>query len=61
MRMMPALFGCLLVPVVYQLIVELNLTRWTAVLASCLIIFGRYMLLRVMSRQRETFMCCFVL
>jgi len=53
MRVMPALFGSLLVPVVYQLVVELHLTRWTAVLAGCLVIFGRYLLLQVTSRQNS--------
>ncbi|KAI0234854.1 Protein O-mannosyl-transferase 1 [Lamellibrachia satsuma] len=61
MRMMPALFGCLLVPVVYQLIVELNLTRWTAVLASCLIIFDNALLTQTRFMLMESFLIFFVI
>ena len=46
MRAMPALFGALLVPTVYQLMVELKLSRWTAAFTSCLVVFGMYKLLR---------------
>ncbi len=40
LRFFPAFFSALSVPVIYQLMVELRVTRWTATLAACLFILG---------------------
>lgn len=60
MRVMPALFGCLLVPVAYQLIVELQLSRWTAVLAGCLVIFDNALLTQSRFMLMESFLIFFI-
>ncbi len=40
LRFFPAFFSALTVPVIYQIMVELRVTRWTATLAACLFILG---------------------
>ncbi|ELU05738.1 hypothetical protein CAPTEDRAFT_156082 [Capitella teleta] len=44
LRFLPALCGSLLVPVSYQLIIELGHSSWTALLASCFLIFDNAIL-----------------
>ncbi|XP_030755009.1 protein O-mannosyltransferase 1 [Sitophilus oryzae] len=44
LRFMPALFGSLLVPTVYHLMLEIGLTEWTSVLAALLILFDNAIL-----------------
>lgn len=40
MRLLPAVLGSLVVPLVYQIAVELRLSRWAALLAGLCVIFG---------------------
>ena len=40
MRLVPAVCGSLVVPLVYQLAVELRLSRWAALLAAAFILLG---------------------
>ena len=40
LRFFPAFFSALTVPVIYQIMVELRATRWTATLAASLFILG---------------------
>lgn len=43
MRFLPAMCGSLLSPVVYKLLLEANLNRWTALLGGLLIVFGEFL------------------
>ena len=43
MRMVPAFFGSLMMPTVYNLLVELGLSHYTGALAAFLLIFGEYL------------------
>ena len=45
MRMVPAFFGSLMMPTVYNLMVELGLSHYTGALAAFLMIFGGYSVL----------------
>lgn len=40
MRLLPAVLGSLVVPLVYQIAVELRLSRWAALLAGLCVVFG---------------------
>lgn len=42
LRLLPAIFGSLLVPLVYQIAVELHMSRWAALLAASFVLFGKY-------------------
>ena len=42
LRFLPAMMGSLVVPLVYQIAVELHMSRWSAVLAGLFIVIGRY-------------------
>lgn len=44
MRFLPAFCGSLLSPVVYKLLLEAKLNRWTAFMGGLLIVFGEYFL-----------------
>ena len=41
LRLVPALCGSLVVPLVYQIAVELGFTRWAALLAGAFILLGK--------------------
>ena len=41
LRLLPAIAGSLLVPLVYQILVLMDLSRWTAALAAVLILCGK--------------------
>ena len=41
MRLLPAVLGSLVVPLVYQIAVELRLSRWVALLAGLCVVFGK--------------------
>lgn len=53
MRVVPAFFGSLLMPTIYNIMVELGLSHYAGALAAFLAIFGEY-------SRRESFHCCFV-
>jgi dolichyl-phosphate-mannose-protein mannosyltransferase len=40
LRLMPALCGSLLVPIVYNLLIQLRINRWVAAMGGLLIVFG---------------------
>lgn len=44
LRLVPALFGSLLIPTAYHLMFELGLSQWTAILAALLLLFDNAML-----------------
>ena len=44
LRLIPALCGSLLVPIVYLIMTEIGYTDWTAVQAAVLVLFGKYCL-----------------
>ena len=41
LRLVPAVLGSLVVPLVYQIAVELGLSRWAALLAGSFVLLGR--------------------
>jgi dolichyl-phosphate-mannose--protein O-mannosyl transferase len=43
-RLVPAVMGSVLVPVVYQIVVELGMSRWAALVAAAFILLGQYAL-----------------
>ena len=53
LRLLPALFGSFLVPLSYQVMVEMKFSRWTATLAACLIIGG--IVLHFLTNPRVSF------
>lgn len=44
LRLVPALAGSLLVPISYQIMLELCTYQWTAILAALLVLFGKLLL-----------------
>jgi dolichyl-phosphate-mannose-protein mannosyltransferase len=44
---MPALFGSLLVPVTYNLLLQLKINRWISAMGGCLIILGKNFYLKI--------------
>lgn len=42
LRFMPALFGSWLVPVTYNLLLQLRINRWVAAMGGLLIVFGKF-------------------
>lgn len=42
LRLVPAVAGSLVVSVTYQLMLELSCYQWTAILASLLVLFGKF-------------------
>lgn len=53
MRVVPAFFGSLLMPTIYNIMVELGLSHYAGALAAFLAIFGEY-------SRRKLFHSCFV-
>ena len=52
MRLVSAICGSLLAPISYLMLMEMGLSEISAVLASCMIIFGKTcILVKLMSRQ----------
>lgn len=49
MRFLPALCGSLLPPVVYKLLLEAKVNRWTALMGGLLIVFGEFLVLMQLS------------
>lgn len=46
LRLLPAMFGSLLVPLVYQIAVELHMSRWAALLAASFVLFDNAVLVQ---------------
>ncbi|XP_036368032.1 protein O-mannosyl-transferase 1-like [Octopus sinensis] len=46
LRLLPAILGSLLVPLVYQIVVELHLSRWAALLAASFVLFDNAILVQ---------------
>lgn len=58
LRLVPAVLGSLVVPLVYQIAVELGLSRWAALLAGSFVLLGRLVGLAFpshMTLMRENF------
>lgn len=47
LRLVPAVLGSMVVPLVYQICVELRMSRWSALLAGVFVLLGK---LKLMSR-----------
>ena len=43
LRLVPAIFGSLIVPVVYEIAVELGLSYWAALFAASFVLLGDYL------------------
>lgn len=43
-RLIPAISGSLIVPITYQLMLEISTSQWTAILAAILVLFGKSLL-----------------
>ncbi|XP_018323085.1 protein O-mannosyltransferase 1 isoform X2 [Agrilus planipennis] len=59
LRIVPAFFGSLLVPLAYHILLELKLSQWTALLGALLILFDNAFLTQSRFILMETILICF--
>ena len=61
MRLVPAYFGSLLIPISYHLMLEVGLSQWTSVLASVLFLFDNSLLTQSRFMLMESMLLSFIL
>lgn len=61
LRFVPALFGSLIIPITYHLMIEFGLTQWTSLLAALLLLLDNALLTQSRFILMESMLLCFAL